>query len=248
MAPEPNLRHLFDAPQQARAIDVASVVRRSRARRVPKLLGVTGVSVLAVAGLFLGGVQVIGNGLPAASDTAGTEDSGQAPMMSEAGDTAYDGSKRFAADTLNRCEAPLAEVPPSQTGLVLSVHFADATVGSAPVDGTVTMTNTGVETLTGYTAVTPVITLARDGLVLWHSNGPTTQEAREISLAPGASIEYAATFTPVICSAEDDSRESFRTDLPPAPAGEYEVSAAIEFMGDFDAELVTGPASTVTLR
>ena len=71
MATEPNLRHLFDAPQPASAIDVASVVRRSRARRVPKVLGVAGVSVLAIGGLVFGGVQVLG-GPVTASDTAGS--------------------------------------------------------------------------------------------------------------------------------------------------------------------------------
>ena len=246
MATEPNLRHLFDAPQPTSVIDVASVVRRSRARRMPKILGVTGVSVLAIGGLVFGGVQVFG--LPAASNIAGSAPAADSPMMSEAGDSGFsDDTKRAAAEYLNLCAAPVAVVAPSQTGLVLSVSFPDAPAGSTVVEGTVTMTNTGAETLIGYTAATPAITLARDNVVLWHSNGPTTQEAREVSLAPGASMDYAASFSPVVCAAEDDSRESFRTDLPAAPAGEYRVSAAIEFMGDFDAELVSGPASTVVL-
>ena len=246
MATEPNLRHLFDAPQPTNAIDVASVVRRSRARRTPKVLGITGVSVLAIGGLVFGGVQVLG--LPAASDTAGSPPAADSPMMSEAEDGAFaDDTKRTAAEYLNLCEEPVAVVAASATGLVLSVSFPSAPAGSAIVEGTVTMTNTGDSTLIGYTAATPVITLAQDGIVVWHSNGPTTQEARQIALAPGASLEYAASFSPVVCRAEDDSRESFRTDLPAAPPGEYEVSAAIEFMGDFDAELVTGPASKVSL-
>jgi hypothetical protein len=254
VATEPNLRHLFNAPQPASVIDVASVVRRSRARRVPKVLGITGVSVLAIGGLVFGGVQVLGYSPVTASDTAGSglaEDSSAAdsPMMSEAGGyfTYGDDSKRAAAASLNLCSAPLAEVAPSATGLVLSVRFADSPAGSAVVDGTVRMTNTGTQTLTGYTAGAPTITLSRDSVVLWHSNGPTTEVAREVSLAPGASIEYAASFTPVVCGVEDDSRESFRTDLPAASPGQYEVSAAIDFMGEFDAELVTSPASTISL-
>ena len=246
MASEPNLRHLFDAPQPTSVIDVASVVRRSRARRLPKVLGVTGVSVLAIGGLVFGGVQVLG--LPAASNIAGSAPAADSPMMSEAGDSAFsDDTKRAAAEYLNLCAAPLAEVAPSPTGLMLSVSFPDASAGSSVVEGTVTMTNTGTETLVGYTAAAPAITLSQDSVVLWHSNGPTTQEAREVTLAPGASMDYAASFSPVVCAAEDDSRESFRTDLPVAPAGEYQVSAAIEFMGEFDAELITGPASTVSL-
>ena len=46
---------------------------------------------------------------------------------------------------------------------------------------------------------------------------------------------------------EDDTAEAFRSDLPAAPAGQYQVSAAIDLMGEFDADLVTGPAQTVTL-
>jgi hypothetical protein len=246
VATEPNLRHLFDAPQPTSVIDVESVVRRSRARRLPKVLGVTGVSVLAIGGLVFGGVQILG--VPAASNTAGSAPAADSPMMSEAGDAGLsDGTKRTAAEYLNLCEAPVAEVTPSPTGLMLSVAFPDAPSGSTVVEGTVTMTNTGTSTLTGYTAAAPVITLAQGGVVLWHSNGPTTQEAREVALAPGESMDYAASFSPVVCAAEDDSRESFRTDLPPASAGQYQVSAAIEFMGDFDAELISGPASTVTL-
>lgn len=246
MATEPNLRHLFDAPQPTNAIDVASVVRRSRARRTPKVLGVTGVSVLAIGGLVFGGVQVLG--APAASNIAGSAPAADSPMMSEAGDAGLaDGTKRTAAEYLNLCEAPVAEVAPSATGLMLSVNFPSAPAGSTIVEGTVTMTNTGSSTLIGYTAAAPVITLAHEGVVVWHSNGPTTQEARQVALAPGASIDYEASFSPVVCLAEDDSRESFRSDLPAAAAGQYQVSAAIEFMGDFDAELVSGPASTVSL-
>ena len=247
MATEPNLRHLFDAPQPAGVIDVASVVRRSRARRLPKVLGVTGVSVLAIGGLVFGGVQVVGGSL-LASNSAGSAPAADSPMMSEAGDAALNGDgKRFAAENLNLCGAPVAEVAPSETGLVLTVSFADASAGSAVVEGTVTMTNTGTATLTGYTAAAPTITLSRDSVVVWHSNGPTTQETRVVSLAPGASIDYPASFAPVVCGLDDENRESFRSDLPAAPGGQYQVSAAIEFMGDFDAELVTGPASTVSL-
>jgi hypothetical protein len=244
MATEPNLRHLFDAPQPASAIDVASVVRRSRARRVPKVLGVTGVSVLAIGGLVFGGVQVSGFGPSTASDTAGSAPGADSPMMSQAEDSGLSDSKRAAAENLNHCGAPLAEVAPSATGLVLAVEFADATAGSESIQGTVTMTNTGTQSLTGYTATAPAITLSRDGIVLWHSPVDAMYDvARQISLAPGESVEYEGSFSPVVCNADDDTAD----DLP-AARGVYQVSAAIEFMGEFDAELISGPASTITLR
>ncbi len=84
-------------------------------------------------------------------------------------------------------------------------------------------------------------------MVVWHSNGVAIELAREVSLAPGESIEYAASFSPVVCGVEDDET-GFRSDLPAASPGVYEVSAAIDVMGEFDALLVTGPAQTITLR
>jgi hypothetical protein len=102
--------------------------------------------------------------------------------------------------------------------------------------------------VTGYTAASPAITLAQNGVVIWHSNGPMIEMAREVTLAPGESLDYAAAFSPVICGVEDDLGESFRDGLPEAPAGDYQVSAAIDLMGDFNADLITGPSQTITLR
>ena len=253
MASDPTIRHLFTAPQPKGAIDVAAVVRRARARRLPKVLGITGVSVLAVGGLVLGGLQ-LGGGVSPASSTAGSPATetfpleGGSQLYSDSGsDSVNDEVKRAPAEKLNLCTGTLAEVTPSASGLVLSVAFADAAAGSDTVQGTVTMTNTGSATVTGYTAAAPAITLSQDSIVLWHSNGPMIELARDVALAPGESMEYSATFTPVVCAVEDDTAESFRSDLPAAPAGQYQVSAAIDLMGDFDADLVTGPAQTVTL-
>jgi len=120
-------------------------------------------------------------------------------------------------------------------------------VGASSVDGIVTMTNEGTETVSGTTASSAAITLSQDGIVLWHSNGPTNMMAAVVDLAPGESMEYAASFVPVVCTVDDDLAESFRDDLPAAPAGEYQVSAAIDLSTDSSAELITGPASTITL-
>lgn len=248
MASEPNnIRHLFSAPQPEGAIDVAAVVRAARARRLPKVLGVTGVSVLAVGGIVLGGLQ-FGGGVSPASDAAGT--SAESPQ-SDGGASAEmysDTVKRLPAEKLNLCAAPVAQLDTMSGGLSLSVQFADAAAGTAPVEGTVTMTNTGVDAVTGYTGASPAITLTRDGLVIWHSNGPVPEIAREVNLAPGESMEYAASFTPVVCGVEDDLAESFRAGLPAAAPGDYQVSAAIDVMGEFDALLVTGPAQSITLN
>jgi hypothetical protein len=244
---DPTLRHLFAATPPPGTIDVAAVVRRSRARRLPKVLGVTGVSALAIGGLVFGGLQVAGGGF-LASDAAGTSaETFELPADGAMSSEAADEVKRAPAENLNLCTATVASVNSRATNLTLSVDFADAAAGTATVEGTVTMTNIGTDVVTGYTAASPAITLARDGVVVWHSNGVAIELAREISLAPGESIEYAAAFAPVVCGVEDD-RTGFRSDLPAAPPGTYEVSAAIDVMGEFDALLVTGPAETVTLH
>lgn len=246
MPTDPTLRHLFSAPQPPSTIDVAAVVRRSRARRLPKVLGATGIGVLAIAGIVVGGLQLGGAPSPE-SDAAGSAPT-TLELESDGAQSLMDSTKRAPAEKLNLCGGPVSEVDSSATGLVLSVSFADAPASAASVEGTVTMTNTGVDAVTGYTAASPAITLARDGLVIWHSNGPMIDLAREVSLAPGESMDYTASFTPVVCGVEDDEAESFRDDLPAAPVGEYQVSAAIDVMGEFDALLVSGPAQTITLR
>ena len=69
MASEPsNLRHLFgDAPQQS--IDVSSVIRRSRARRAPRVLGASAVAVVTLGTVLYGGFAGLA-GLGAAGSVA----------------------------------------------------------------------------------------------------------------------------------------------------------------------------------
>ena len=244
---EPTLRHLFDAPQPDHQIDVAAIVRRSRARRTPKVLATAGLSVLAVGGILLGGIQLAGGVGPSIQTEAGSaaDESTLAAPEGAINDDAGD-AKRSAASAMNQCGAAVIEPAPSETGLVFSVDFADAAVGADLVNGIVTMTNTGPRAWFGYTAAEPTITLAQNGIVVWHSNGPMIELAREVDLAPGESLEYTASLVPVVCAPEDEGE--FRDSLPAAPAGEYQVSAAIDLMGEFDAQLITGPARTVTLR
>jgi hypothetical protein len=253
MSSEPNLRSLFrDAlPPNQEPIDVASVIRRSRARRLPRQIGAGGVFTLAIGAVGFGGIQgILGlQGGTATSDSAGGPVANPLVGGSGAPESAGgDGILRAPAEKINLCGGALADVAPSESGLVLTTRFSDASAGSSSVEGTVTMTNSSNENLTGYTAAAPAITLSQNGVVLWHSNGPTIMMAREVMLAPGESIEYAASFKPVVCSVEDDEGESFRENLPPAPAGQYVVSAAIDFNADGRADLVTGPPSTVTLK
>ena len=255
MPSEPtNLRHLF-AENPGTAIDVDSVVRRSRSRRAPRILAAGAFTVLAIGGIAavsVQGLSQLGGGATSASN--GASDSASESVAGEESSTLMESSadetiKRAPAERINLCTGTVAEVAPSQSGLELSVAFpATAPAGAPSIAGMVTLTNSGPSTLSGYTAASPAITLASDGIVVWHSNGPMIELARDVSLAPGESLEYAASFVPVVCGVEDDSAESFRSDLPAAPAGTYAVSAAIDFLSDVDADLVTGPAQTITLQ
>jgi len=253
MATEPNLRELFrgDTPTLP-AIDTASVIRRSKTRRLPAQIGIGGAFTLAIGGLGVAGLQGLGGTAQTASDST-VSSAEQAPagpdgvkgMMEGEGTDAV--IKRAPADRINLCGGPMAEVAPNELGLVLTVAFPDTAVGTAPVVGTATLTNTGANPVAGYTAPSPAITLSRDGIVLWHSNGMMIQSIQDVSLAPGESLEFAASFTPVVCGVEDDTAEAFRTDLPPVPAGDYHVSAAADVTVDGNAVLVTGPAETVRI-
>jgi hypothetical protein len=254
MASDPtDLRELFRGDTGGLpAIDTQSVIRRSKARRLPAQVGIGGAFTLAIGGLAVAGLQGFPTAQSASDSTVSTLE--QAPAgpregvqgMME-GDGPSTGIKRAPADRINLCGGPLAEVAPSATGLVLTADFPDAPVGTAPVFGTVTLTNTGTEQIAGYSSPTPAITLSQNGIVLWHSNGPTILSIQDVLLAPGESLQYQASFTPVVCSVEDDSAEAFRTDLPAVAAGEYQVSAAADVSVDGIAELVTGPAQTIRI-
>ena len=117
------------------------------------------------------------------------------------------------------------------------------------------LTNTGAQRVVGSLSPFPALTLSRNGIVLWHSNGPAPSLAQQIDLAPGATATFESTFDPVICGVEDDNRESFRSALPSAAPGSYQLSAALDFSpastdaaGRDTTVLVTGPTSPVTLH
>jgi hypothetical protein len=256
MANESTLRELLrSADDGATApIDTAAVIRRSKARRLPRQIGVGGVFTLAVGGIGIAGLQGLG-GVSPVSQSAESSTASDEPPETQPGegdqflgtDEAAGGISRAPAEKLNGCGGPLAEVAPSGTGLELTAAFPEAMAGAARVEGTVTLTNTGSETVTGYTAATPAVTLSRNGVVIWHSNGPTIQMIREVRLAPGESLSYATSVTPVVCGVDDEAAESFRDDLPPAPAGDYEVSAAIDLTVGDRMELVSGPRTPLRL-
>ena len=179
MATDPTIRLLFpkddDAPN---TLDAAAIIRRSRARRLPKRLAIGGVSTLAVAGIVVASLQGVTTSEMSASQveisaaespedlaTPSTSPSDADSLQTTsgaAGSSAADRdldqsghpmtfsspSGRGPAETINQCGEPLADITPHMDGLTITAEFP-ATARVA--DGSVA----GVVTLTntGDTAV-----------------------------------------------------------------------------------------------
>jgi hypothetical protein len=271
-----DLFHASDAPRTP-PIDANEIIRRSRRRRLPRQIGAGSVFTLAIAGIGVAGVTGLGNlarstagsasslavppvgengstpGSTAGSTSGSTSGSAGAGTGTTGGTTGVPvvpGEKGNAPGpaSLPTCGSRIADVAASPGGLSLTVSFPNAPARARSVEGTVTVTNRGTARITGYTAVSPTVALARDGIVVWHSNGPTIQIAREIDLAPGQSVTYSATLVPVVCTAGDDMGGSLPANLPAAPAGEYQVFALIVVNHDGTADAVGGPAVAITLN
>ena len=257
MSTESDLKKMFsDAGPSLGHVDLCGVLRRSSRRRVAQQVAVGSATTLAVAGIGVAGLTGIHGLMP--STTAGSASSANAPEPrgdSTLGSTATDrGLTRAPADKINLCGGALADVARNAGGLILRTNFAAADASADRITGTVTLTNSGSERISGTSAATPAITLSKDGVVLWHSNGPMIAMAAVVDLAPGASLSYQASFRPVACAVDDDGAGSFRSDLPHVAAGQYQVSAALDLSRQnadgsvLRTDLVTGPVSEVTLR
>lgn len=253
MSTESELKSLFASAAGApgRGIDTATVIRRSSRRRLGQQLAVGGATTLAVAGIGVASVAGLRAAFqPPSTMSAGSSATDSGAKAPDAAESAP-GATRTPAERLNRCGRGLAQVAPNPTGLLLTADFPDASASAKSVPGTVTLTNTGSTRVRGTTAASPTITLSKDGITLWHSNGPMIAMAAVVDLQPGASMTYLATLVPVTCGVEDDSAGGFRTDLPHVAPGVYQVSAAIDLAGDGDTEtnaLVTGPLSSISLK
>lgn len=252
---EDELRAALQSAGPAGSIDVDAVLRRARRRRRPRVLLVGAAGVLAVAAIVVPvSISALGSG--GFSAASGAADTAAAPESADASGTTDDSAlatgtdiRRAPADKLNLCTGTLAEVAPAESGLVLSVDPVDAAATDTAIPATVTLTNTGAARVTGTTASSPALTFSRDGVTLWHSNGPQTMTAVAVDLEPGASLRYTTTFEPVVCSVDDDLADRFAPDLPAAGPGTYGLSAAIDLLTDAGvSELVTGPVTSITLR
>ncbi len=249
MPTENELRALLrDGSGPAGRIDVGAVLYRARARRRrPRVALTAAISALVVIGITVPVTLTLAP-LQFGGATAG---SASRPLTG-AGAPSAQSLDRTPAESINRCGAPVVQPPSADDGLTLTVATPpDAAAGDRDVPVQVTLTNTSSVVLTGSTAASPALTLARDGIVVWHSNGPMALIAARVELQPGQSISYHATLETAVCSAADESGDGFRPELPPAEPGAYQLSAAIVFLPDGDVAapvLVGGPPTTMTLH
>jgi hypothetical protein len=264
MADESELRSMLQreaAGAGTPELDPGRLVRRSRARRLPRQLAAGGALTLAVLGLGAGAVTGIRLLAPApeTSSAGGSAESADEPPAQDdavdtlgddsAGDAAGGGASELApAYKINGCGGMLAAASdPELTGIAVEVDFpAEARAGQA-VTGSVELTNTGEEPLSGQLDAVAATTLADDGLVLWHT--PRVEESVPLELAPGESTTLTAAFEPLVCAPEDEGLQDFRPDLPRVEPGVYEVSVAFDIVRlDGPTVQVVSGAEPITLH
>jgi hypothetical protein len=255
MPSDSELRRRFREGTQPRGqIDVDAVLRRARARRRPRVVVAAAGSVVAIAAIAVPAVVITSFGSTGASVTSSEYGPEAAPEAAggAADSDAADSDAALSgpgAEHLNPCSGPVTEFPPADGGLVISAAPVTAAAGARSIPVTVTLTNTGDVGILGTTASRPALTLSRDGVTIWHTNGPSDMSARIVDLGPGESMTYETVFEPLVCGPEDDALEAFRPGLPAAGPGTYLLWAAIDVIHDDGSatELVTGPAVAVTL-
>lgn len=257
MPSESELRDAFrsSATITTTGIDTDAVLRKVRARRIPKQLALSSLSVLAIVGVATFGITTLPSLLPGQNAASDTATMATAPE-SAAGDTAGEDQAKFAEArraNVNSCGTPTVMIGPDPSGLVLTINFPGSPpAGDTEVVGSVSLTNSGTTPVSGTTALSPTITVSRDGITVWHSHGEIPSAVRQISLEPGQSYRYDAYFTSEECGPDDEVDGQFRDDLPPLTAGAYEVSAQLIFVPD-DADagesiLVGGPPKDIRLH
>lgn len=253
MPSDSEIRDRFHEGTQPKGeIDVSAVLRRVRARRRPKVLLAGAGSVLAIAAIAVPAVFSSYTSTAGTDSAFSTADEAAVPESGgdgDAGGSADEQVMQKDAQTLNRCMAPVADVVLAENGMVITVEPVTASASADSIPITVTLTNDGDEGILGTTGGRPTLTLSRDGVTIWHTNGPQDLIARIVDLGPGESMTYETTFEPVVCGEGDDDLEAFPDDLPDAGPGAYRLSAAIDVSRDDSIiELVTGPEADVRLN
>lgn len=229
------LREAADAATP-RTIDVAAVLRASRARRRARRTAVAGgagavVTVLAVGGLVFGMQQGIGptsGGAPAAVESA---EGGDAPAdQGSAGTPESETGFLVAPADVVRCGEPATtETDAATSPLVVAVTPPASVAPGRPASADVTITNRGAARVKGELWAAPAVAIVDDGTTVSRSL-PAGRAAMPISLAPGESTTVTGTFETARCIPTDAAATGPAASPEPLPAGAYELGVVIGFV------------------
>jgi hypothetical protein len=233
VATESDLRDLLRGPDpEGRGeIDLDAVLSRTRRRRRPRVIAAQALGSVALVGV-LGTAIFVSDPLGARDVMMSAEEDSGAGADEIAGESATleDGAAtKWQPDA---CGAPLTEVG-SSAGVTLEMELVTTFEPGQRAPVTVTLRNDGTERLVGTTASAPHVTLARDGVVVWHSYATQDASARLVDLEPGEQMAYETYIERAICGSEEDLlMDDPETDLPLAPAGEYEMRSVVVITAD----------------
>jgi hypothetical protein len=247
VATESDLRDLLRGPDpEGRGdIDLDAVLSRTRRRRRPRVIAAQALGSVAVIGVLGTAVFVSGpladRGVVMSADDLGSGADGAGEAVAESGDSPFadEDALKWMPDA---CGAPVTDAV-SSGGLTLEMSTELVVEPQERIPVQVTLRNDGPDDIVGVSSPWPHVSLARDGLVVWHSY--QTQEAigYVIDLAPGESTTLETYFDRVICSTEDDLiMDGPQNDMPAAPPGQYELRAVLVVTTDEGQTLVAASA------
>lgn len=247
MATESDLRDLLRGPdpEGRGAIDLDAVLSRTRRRRRPRVIAAQALGSVAIVGVLGTAIFVSGpladRGVLMTTEDAGAGADGTGEAATESGDAPYVGQDalKWMPDA---CGAPVTDAVSSE-GLSLELSLETIFEPGERIPVQVTLRNDGPNPLVATSSPWPHVSLARDGLVVWHSY--QTQEAIGylIDLAPGESTTLETYVDRVICRSEDDLiMDGPQNDMPAAPSGRYELRAVLVMTTDDGATLVAASA------
>lgn len=222
MASESELRDLLrgTGSEGGGGLDVDAVVSRARRRRRPRVIAVQALASAALVGAIGTAVVVT---LPPPERGALTTVEDAAGGSEESAPFADDGA-RWIPDA---CAAPVSD-PAGSSALLLDIAIPATVASGDRVPVTITLRNDGPGRLVGSTGASPFVSLARDGIVVWHSPPVPGASARAVDLAPGESMAFETFVDADLCGSEDDlSVDDPGRTLPPAPPGDYGIRAVV---------------------
>jgi hypothetical protein len=233
VATESDLRDLLRGPDpEGRGeIDLDAVLSRTRRRRRPRVIAAQALGSVALVGVL--GTAIFASDPLGARDVmmSAEEDSGAgADEIAGESATLEDGAAtKWQPDA---CGEPVTEVA-SIEGLALKASV-DTTIGpDEEILATVTLRNEGSEPFVGLTSPWPYVSVARDGVVVWHSYEIRYMSGQTVDLAPGESMTFnVASVDRHVCDGEDDSQSS-------GAGGTYELHAFIDVITDDGPRIVT---------